>query len=287
MKGFEVLIAALALLVVPVVATSRSHLEPRSLSLLGVMSTVLATFMVLSTLAVCAGAAIQDQLLPSAAGADRFSLKHLIPGLPGAGWLSLAVLGAALVAAAQSLIATSRRRRRLRESLAYADIRLIDDVPVATVATDEFLAIAIPGGQKCVIISRGARQSLSDAELRAVLRHEEAHLSLGHHRHLLLARALDKSMWFVPGMHRALGSLKASLELAADAIACETVARSDVRGAVVTAHSHGNSSAAAQRTHAIDTTPTSVFALVGAWVIFTAISASALSLMLSWLGIGL
>ncbi len=285
MTGLVVLLAALGLLLVPIVATRHTSLRPRSLSSLAVTSTLLASTMVVTTLAICAGASVEEHLVTSADPEAARSLRHLIPSAPLVGWLSLAIVVGTSVMALGSLASTLTRRHTMQSHLAFADIELIHDVPVATVPADEFLAAAVPGGRGCVLMSDGAHSRLSDAEVRAVLQHEEAHLRLGHHRHLLLARALDRSLWFVPGMRQAVRSLRTSVELAADASAGEVVGAAGIRSAIARAHDPG-ASVAVRRLHAVDAAPGSVMVLVLAWAVLVAIGGAAIGLEASWLGIG-
>lgn len=285
MRGVEVLLAASGLLLLPVIATSLYRVNPRSMSLLGTTSTAIAAAIVLFTLSVCAGAAIQDLALTSHNRNGAMPLKHLIPGVPGTGWLSLTAVGIAIIAAIGSINSTTKKRRQMSRHLSLGDRCIIGDIPVVTLATDEFLAAAVPGEEHCVIISRGTRSALSDSELRAVLAHEQAHLNLGHHRHMLLARTLERSLWFVPGMHPALRNLKISLELAADARASEQVGVNALNNALTNAGQYGH--VGHQRLDNTAHESVSGIGLFAAWVVFAAFTGTAVGLMLSWLGTGL
>ncbi|MCU0267279.1 MAG: M56 family metallopeptidase [Acidimicrobiales bacterium] len=68
---------------------------------------------------------------------------------------------------------------------------------VAVVNDARPMAFAVPGSPGTVVVSDAMVGALADDELRAVVAHEQAHLSFGHHRLLWLARAGELLVPFV------------------------------------------------------------------------------------------
>ncbi len=279
MTGFEILMSTSALLAVPVIA-SHWRIQPRPVALAAIWSVALTACIVLTTLSMCAAALIGTF---GAAGRE-FSPRHLIPAVPFTGWISLAIITVAVVSGIRAIHGTSRRRRQLVDRLRYADVTHIDEVAVVTLPTEDFVAVAVPGPDGCVLMSEGAIEELSPPELRAVVHHEDAHRRLGHHRHLLLARAADQSLWFVPGMRHATRTLRESLEIAADADAGETVDNRSVAAALRRCAPRTDRMAA-RRLRRINTDTAAKFALGGLSLGLMAVSAAAVFFELSWLGV--
>ncbi|GEM_PF-6173673 len=284
MSALDVLLSVAVLLAVPA-AFRHWRVGPRTLALATIWSLALASTIVLSSLSVCAAALIG----PTGAGGGSWSPRHLIPSVPSVGWVSLAVVVAAVVGAFRVLHGAQRRRRNLLGHLRHAEVIRIDGVAVVTLPTEEFLASAVPGPGGCVLMSRGAMRSLSPSELRAVIHHEEAHRRLGHHRHLLLACTLDRSLWFVPGMRAATRALRESLEMVADAGAVEVVDPDSVAGALTRCQA-GRDPAVCRRLNCIHARSGSCDRAVCAPGLLAAIllgvSTVAVIFELNWLGFG-
>ncbi len=227
MNAFEILVSTSALLAVPVIA-DRFSIQARHAALATIWAVALAAAVIISALAMCAMALTGL----SGSGNGGFSAKHLFPSLPFTGWISFAMISLALVSGVRALLATSSRRRSLAEHLRFAPITHVDQIAVATLPVEEFVAAAIPGPEGYVVVSEGAMDRLTALELRAVVHHEEAHRRLGHHRYLLLARTADRSLWFIPGMRNATKTLRGQLEVAADADACKWVPSLHLKGAL-------------------------------------------------------
>ena len=75
-----------------------------------------------------------------------------------------------------------------------------------------------------VHLTTGLIEALSSDELELVRAHEEAHLSLGHHRYLALAVMVEGTTWFWPPARSSTRALRLSIERWAD----ETAAGEDV-----------------------------------------------------------
>src|SRR6266700_1187152 len=79
------------------------------------------------------------------------------------------------------------------------------------------VAFAVGGRSRGVVVSRGLLGLLDDDERDAVLAHELAHLLLGHHRLLLLARIISAALGtVVPPVGDTYASLARELEVLAD-----------------------------------------------------------------------
>ncbi len=106
---------------------------------------------------------------------------HDDPAAVPAGIVGAVVLGTVLIRTACAATRRVRRRRLVHAELAT------DDRHVIVVDDDGVFAAATPpsrGRPGRVIASRGLLANLDDRERAAVLAHEQAHLDLGHHRHL-------------------------------------------------------------------------------------------------------
>ncbi len=87
---------------------------------------------------------------------------------------------------------------------------------VVSLPVSERLALAVPGGEPKVLISRGVLRELPLDETAAVLRHEMAHLRLHHKWFLLLGTLVRSGLWFAPGVKRSERVLHLALERWAD-----------------------------------------------------------------------
>jgi hypothetical protein len=275
---FEIFLSTSALLAVPALA-SRFKVEPRPVALAAIWSVVLAALIVLTVLTMCAAALLRS--VDSSEGG--FAPRHLVPAVPFTGWISLVVVALAILSGLSALCATIRRRRALRDHLRYAPMTVIDNVAVATIPTDQFLAVVAPGSGGCVVISSGALQCMSHRAIRAVVHHEESHRRHGHHRHLLLARIIDRSLWFVPGMCRATSALRDSLEDVADADALKLVGAASLEYARAGACQAASTSG---RTIALTPRAGTRMALAALSVGIAIVSSAAVFLEMTWLGIG-
>jgi Zn-dependent protease with chaperone function len=107
-----------------------------------------------------------------------------------------------------------------------ADERLVVAGGVAgyVLASPRPVAFAVGGRSRGVVVSRGLLDLLDDDERDAVLAHELAHLLLGHHRLLLLARIISAALGtVVPPVGDTYTSLARELEVLADQAAASAV----------------------------------------------------------------
>jgi Zn-dependent protease with chaperone function len=90
-------------------------------------------------------------------------------------------------------------RRARRHTHAHADLarllgRMDEALGAVVVDVPDRLAYAVAGRPHTIVLSRATVDALDDAQLRAVLAHERAHLAGRHHVLLAAARALATSM---------------------------------------------------------------------------------------------
>lgn len=98
-------------------------------------------------------------------------------------------------------------------------------VPVWVVPSP--VAMAFTGGvlRSAAVVTSATLAPLDDAERRAVLEHEAAHLELGHPRLLALASVVARAAGFLPPVARSFSLLRRELEAAADDAAAAVVGR--------------------------------------------------------------
>ncbi|WP_329100555.1 M56 family metallopeptidase [Micromonospora sp. NBC_01699] len=108
-------------------------------------------------------------------------------------WLSVALLVTAGVAVA-------RRWRRHRRALDLEPVGLPGDGPLVLLTDPSVQAFAVPGRPGRVVVTTGLRQLLTERQFDALLAHEHAHLTAGHHRLVRLAElaaATHPALWWV------------------------------------------------------------------------------------------
>lgn len=163
-----------------------------------------------------------------------------VPAPAVLGWLAVALL---VDSARASLAEWHRDRAAIRCLRAEPWLgRHQDDegVDVVTLPCRDQVAYAVPGrrgvaGQ--IVVSAGLAATLDADELRAVLRHEHAHLRHRHHRLLRLARDLDARFGWLGPVRRSTAALRLAVERSADedAAAASPEARPVVRRALLKA----------------------------------------------------
>jgi Zn-dependent protease with chaperone function len=130
--------------------------------------------------------------------------------------LALAAAGRTTLAAARAMAAAHRAELR-GLALAGASPRRLADGQTAWVVPSGQLA-AYSGGLRYPrpVVTTGLLDLLSPAEQEAVLRHESAHVRLGHPRILLFGAAIAGSYRWLPPSRWAWTGLRRDLEAAAD-----------------------------------------------------------------------
>jgi Zn-dependent protease with chaperone function len=139
------------------------------------------------------------------------------PRLNAAAWILLGLALIGLCAIAVALRAALRQRRAYRQFLAELEV-------VGRVSDSDALVIADPRPQAfCagylrprVYISRAALSLLGDAELRAVLAHEQYHQRVRDPLRLACGRILSQALFFLPALRALFGRYCDVAELNAD-----------------------------------------------------------------------
>ncbi|OON75356.1 M56 family metallopeptidase [Streptomyces tsukubensis] len=175
----------LPLTALPVARLAEQHLHPRAATrLLTALSVVLAlcSTVCLGLLVVVGTARLPGNPLPDS-WADP-EVRAVVPYDEFTGFASIAALLAA--ATACSLTLARHRRVRVRSHRALAGLPAADDPAILT--DDEPYAYALPGRPGRIVVSSAMFDCLDAQERRALVAHERAHLTGGHHRLLLAAR---------------------------------------------------------------------------------------------------
>ena len=146
--------------------------------------------------------------------------------------LSVAVSARVCWCTAGSLLQATRVRRRHHQALSllgHADPAL----GVTVVDCAEAAAYCLPGRDARVVISTGALNALSHAELAAVLAHERAHLAGRHHLVLAGVDGLRRAFPRIPLFAAAADEVGALVEMLADDAAGRSEARPVVAAALI------------------------------------------------------
>lgn len=103
---------------------------------------------------------------------------------------ALAILAKTL--AVRLRLRDGRNRTRIESTLGDHSRHVAHpDTELVVVPTDAWLAYAVPGRPNQIVVSDGVVETLTKAELGALVGHEVAHLQLGHHRALQTLAELD------------------------------------------------------------------------------------------------
>lgn len=115
------------------------------------------------------------------------------------------------------------RRSHLRELASCARPRIIHRQRVWLLETDRPGAYCVPGNRFGIVVTRGALDTLTPGQLRAVLAHERAHLRGRHHFLVAWVRLLDEAFPRVPLLSAAVEEVDVLVEWAADDRAARSV----------------------------------------------------------------
>lgn len=140
---------------------------------------------------------------------------HLLTALTGhrpvndvIGIISALASAIFLARAARAALRISSERRRVR-----ADLLDLNN-------SSERFALAVPGRNGGVVLSRGLRSTLERNELQVVIAHEQAHLRHQHHRYLAASAVCAAT---VPALRRLDANLRFAVERWADEDVAATV----------------------------------------------------------------
>jgi Zn-dependent protease with chaperone function len=126
-----------------------------------------------------------------------------------------------------------RQRRRHRELLALLASPSADGTGTMVISHDSPVAYCLPGGARSVtVLSDGLMAALEPAELRAVLSHENAHLSQRHHLLLWAFAAWRQALPWLPTTRMAQESVNALIEMLADDVALRTESKATLIKAI-------------------------------------------------------
>ena len=115
-----------------------------------------------------------------------------------------------------------RQRRRHRELLDLLASPSADGPGPWCINHDSPVAYCLPGGARSVtVLSDGLMAALEPAELRAVLIHENAHLSQRHHLLLWAFAAWRQALPWLPTTRLAQEAVSSLIEMLADDVALQ------------------------------------------------------------------
>jgi hypothetical protein len=164
-------------------------------------------------------AARTDFGLPSPGSVAAACDRWLSEGGPGA----IVAIGVAGLALAVLLLGVRSARRQLAASRRYLRaLRASDQVVTVDGASCRLIETSAPQAfcagylRPRIYLSRGAVETLSREELRAVVSHELHHVRRRDPLRLLLARSLADALFFIPLLRRSSERYEALGELAAD-----------------------------------------------------------------------
>ncbi|BCW18935.1 M56 family metallopeptidase [Pseudarthrobacter enclensis] len=126
-----------------------------------------------------------------------------------------------------------RQRRRHRELLALLASPSGQDAGTLVISHDSPVAYCLPGGARSVtVLSDGLMAALEPEELRAVLTHENAHLSQRHHLLLWAFAAWRQALPWLPTTRMAQESVSSLIEMLADDVALRTASKATLIKAI-------------------------------------------------------
>ncbi len=162
-------------------------------------------------------------------------IDRLAPGGTAIGWIAASL---AILVATSALCAAVRARRRTRAARVEPCLGVhVDYGPfdLVTLPTEQLVAVGVPGSRPQVVLSEGLVRTLTPHEVDAVIQHEAAHHSLGHHRYLMIASVVERTLGRLPVVRRSTTTLRNSIEHWADDAAAGAAgsASSELRDAIV------------------------------------------------------
>ncbi|WP_103344236.1 M56 family metallopeptidase [Amycolatopsis sp. CA-126428] len=145
-------------------------------------------------------------------------------GLPSLDPIVATAAGAVVLGVGGRLALASARRRQRRnllhrrhlEAPRLSGTTTSRPVPTLWLAENEPIAYSLGGRRALIVASTGLKDRLSDAELRAVLAHERAHVHGRHHLLTAVAEVLGRTLRFLPLMRELPGAVRLLVELSAD-----------------------------------------------------------------------
>ncbi|MET7849765.1 M56 family metallopeptidase [Streptomyces avermitilis] len=199
----------------PVARLAELHLHPRTATrLLTAVATVMAlcSTLCLALLMVVGTAQLPGNPLPD--GWSDPEVRAAVPYDEIAGKAAIPALVLVVASCARTLWRHHRVARRARHALSGLPVRSVVVLPET-----EPYAYALPGGRRDrVVVTAALLDGLTAPERRALFAHERAHLTAGHHRHLLAVRLAARANPF-------LGPLRTAVVYTAERWADEEAAK--------------------------------------------------------------
>ncbi|MBI2706647.1 MAG: M48 family metalloprotease [Actinobacteria bacterium] len=144
-----------------------------------------------------------------------------VPGDPVYGWVAAGFALALPVLATIGWLRTRRTWGRVHIEAGLGRRARHGDIEVAVIPTSTPIAYGVHyRGRDQIVMSDGLLVELTGAQTDAVLRHEEAHLALAHHRFLLAGAAVEHAFARIAPVRRSVAAMRAGLERWADEKAC-------------------------------------------------------------------
>jgi Zn-dependent protease with chaperone function len=217
-----VIITALGMAVVLLAVPGLARTAPRGLKPAQWAKAIIACLVigavVLEVALLLLGASTVLQVVDDAAFASacKAVIDRLAPGGPLVGWGAVSFAGFVIIGTTRATARALRRTRtaRIEPCLGVHIDRGAFDLVI--LQTERLVAVGVPGSRPQVVVSEGLVRALTSEEIEAVIRHEAAHHSLGHHRYLLVASILEQTLGWLPLVHRSTGTLRKALEEWAD-----------------------------------------------------------------------
>lgn len=159
---------------------------------------------------------------------------------PGADFVHMFALSGAILLAIHlllnlllALVRDERSRRRHRDLVRMLSSPMPEHPDTLLLAHDAPVAYCLPGTTRSItVLSAGLMSILDDAELRAVIAHEEAHATQRHHLVLLAFRAWRRSLPWFPIATRAQDAVASLVEMLADDRARQVVSDATLARAI-------------------------------------------------------
>lgn len=190
------------------------------------------------------------------AAACRSLGGHLFGATPAFAAVAAVVAASSGIRAVLGWVKTVRIHSSLRLGATQATRTAIGDHEAVLVPFSNRLAMALPGPSPQILISDTLVAQLHVSELKAVVRHEAAHLRHHHLRFLLLNAVVGSGLWFLPWIRRATRTQMLALERWADeeASSGSSEEREQVRSALRKLSELAPSALAGDRIAALETT---------------------------------
>lgn len=131
------------------------------------------------------------------------------------------ILGLVVLRFLWGLFAGARSTSRARVREPDGGWRLADGESVYVLPVATPMAYSVGRGPGQVVVSQGLFGTLDLMEVRAVLLHEQGHVRSKDHRKILLARAVQRALGFLPSVRAAVEMMEQAMEEAADEHAAE------------------------------------------------------------------